>query len=183
MKKRNDSTIISNEKIDMMKLTSAKKIILEMQKELDGYIKNGSGPFLAAIYDTEGKLIAKAANSVISEQCSHNHAEMNVIKMAEKILGNNDLSSYHLKLYVTSEPCMMCLGGIMWSGIKEVYYGVSSKRVEEITGFDEGFKPNWLTEFKNRGIIVYGQIESKAGEKVLENYIKKGYTVYKPHRS
>ena len=37
----------------------------------------------------------------------------------------------------------------MWSGIKAVYFGVPSKRVEEITGFDEGFKPNWFDEFKN----------------------------------
>lgn len=104
---------------------------------------------MAAVYDAEGKLIVKTANSVVTEGCSNNHAEMNAIRAAEKALNTFDLSSANLSLYVTAEPCMMCLGGIMWSGIKAVYFGVPSQRVEEITGFDEGFKPNWFDEFKN----------------------------------
>lgn len=62
----------------------------------------------------------------------------------------------------------------MWSGIKAVYFGVPSQRVEEITGFDEGFKPNWFDEFKKRGIAVYGNIESEAGEEVLRGYVTAG---------
>ncbi len=174
--------ICANEPIDSSKLEKAKKIILDLQKELPSYIQKGSGPFLAAIFDDNGHLIAKEANSVIKETCSHNHAEMNTIRAAEKALQTYDLSPHNLSLYVTSEPCIMCLGGIMWSGIKAVYYGVCSKKVEEITGFDEGFKPNWLEEFKKRGITVYGNIESKAGEDVLENYVEGGFTVYKPQR-
>ena len=83
---------------------------------------------------------------------------------------------------MTSEPCMMCLGGIMWSGIRAVYYGVSSNRVARITGFDEGFKPNWFNEFKKRGITVYGQIETDVGEKVLKDYVSQGYTIYNPNK-
>ena len=146
------------------------------------YIAKGSGPFLAAVIDKNGNIISKTANSVVSEECSNNHAEMNAIKTAQKNLGTYDLSKHNLSLYVTSEPCMMCIGGIMWSGIKAVYYGVPSKRVEEITGFDEGFKPNWFEEFKNRGITVYGNIEVEAGEKVLYNYVNTGKTVYQPQR-
>lgn len=174
--------VISNEKIDNAKVEKASKIILDLQKDLQEHIQKGSGPFLAAIYDDKGNLIAKTSNSVILEQCSNNHAEMNVIKEAERVLNTYDLAPYNLSLYVTSEPCIMCLGGIMWSGIKAVYFSVPSKKVEKITGFDEGFKPNWLEEFKNRGIVVYGNIESKAGEKVLKEYIKSGNKVYNPNR-
>ena len=174
--------VISNEKIDNAKVEKASKIILDLQKDLQEHIQKGSGPFLAAIYDDKGNLIAKTSNSVILEQCSNNHAEMNVIKEAERVLNTYDLAPYNLSLYVTSEPCIMCLGGIMWSGIKTVYFSVPSKKVEKITGFDEGFKPNWLEEFKNRGIVVYGNIESKAGEKVLKEYIKSGNKVYNPNR-
>lgn len=174
--------VISNEKIDAQKLKTAQKIILELQSELKEHIARGSGPFLAAIYDEEGNLIAKESNSVVAETCSNNHAEMNTIKAAEKALNTYDLSSRNLSLYVTSEPCIMCLGGIMWSGIKAVYYGVSSKRVEEITGFDEGFKPNWFEEFKKRNICVYGNIETEAGEEVLKNYVNQGKKIYRPER-
>ena len=174
--------VISNEEINKVKLENAEKIILQLQTELTEYIAQGSGPFIAAVINEDGEIISKTANSVVSEGCSNNHAEMNAIKMAQKNLGTYDLSKYNLSLYVTSEPCMMCIGGIMWSGIKAVYYGVPSKRVEEITGFDEGFKPNWFEEFKNRGITVYGNIEIEAGEKVLYDYVNTGKNVYQPER-
>ena len=122
------------------------------------------------------------ANTVTLDNCSHHHAEMNVIKAAEEKLGTYDLSPFHLKLYSTSEPCLMCMGGIMWSGIKELYYGVPTESVEEITGFDEGYKPGWREEFRKRGIIVYGNIERELGEQVLRNYVAKGKTIYKPAR-
>lgn len=176
------SPIFSNEPLDPHKLQHAAQIILALQEELKTHIRQGAGPFLAAIYDGNGTLVAKAANSVVQGGCSHNHAEMNAIKQAEEKLHTFDLAPHRLSLYVTSEPCLMCLGGIMWSGIEAVYYGVPSKRVEEITGFDEGFKPDWLNEFKKRGITVYGNIEPAAGEAVLAAYVQDGHKVYKPSR-
>ena len=182
MPPRTKISVIANEKINKCKLANAAKIILELQQELKKYINKGSGPFLAAVYDDDGNLIAKAANNVVNKSCSNNHAEMNVIKLAEKKLNTYDLSPYNLSMYVTSEPCMMCLGGIMWSGIRAIYYGVPSERVTKITGFDEGFKPNWHEEFAKRGITVEGDIEVEAGEKVLEEYVISGREVYKPSR-
>ena len=174
--------ILSNEKIDKTKLETARRIISSLQQEINSYTANGSGPFVAAIYDENGQELVKVANSVVQEQCSNNHAEMNAIKEAQKKLGVYDLTPYNLSLYVTSEPCIMCIGGIMWSGIKSVYYGVPSKTVEKITGFDEGFKPNWLNEFKKRGITVYGNIEPELGAEELYKYVESGKEVYKPIR-
>ncbi len=174
--------VISNEKIDNKKVETACKIIAELQKEMQAFICCGSGPFVAAIYDEKGNQIVKTANSVVNEHCSNNHAEMNAIKMAEEKFNTYDLSPYNLKLYVTAEPCIMCLGGIMWSGIKEIYYGVPTSSVEKITGFDEGFKPNWFKEFKKRGITVYGNIEIELGEQELNKYIKENRKVYNPER-
>lgn len=174
--------VISNEEIDEKKIEEASKIIAGLQKDMKSFTQKGSGPFVAAVYDSKGNLIVKTANSVVNGNCSNNHAEMNAIKEAEEKLKTYDLAPHDLKLYVTAEPCLMCLGGIMWSGVKEIYYGVPSKSVERITGFDEGFKPNWLDEFKKRGIIVYGNIEPELGEKELSNYVNEGKEVYKPSR-
>ena len=76
----------------------------------------------------------------------------------------------------------MCAGALMWSGVKTIYFGVPSKDVERITGFDEGYKPNWVREFKKRGITVYGSIEKATGEKVLQDYVNSGKEIYKPSR-
>lgn len=179
---KNSENVIANEKIDTAKLARAKKIISELYRELPNYIAHGHGPFLAVIYDDNGNMIAKAANSVILDTLSHNHAEINAISAAEKALNTYDLSVRNLSLYVTAEPCMMCLGAIMWSGIRAVYYGVPSESVTKITGFDEGFKPNWFQEFKNRNITVYGNIDTESGKKALGEYIAQDKIVYKPKR-
>lgn len=176
------SKVISNEKIDYEKVKTASNIITELQNDMKSYTDKGSGPFVAAIYNDKNELVVKVANSVVNEHCSNNHAEMNAIKAAESKLGTFDLAPYNLKLYVTAEPCMMCIGGIMWSGIKEVYYGVPSKSVEKITGFDEGFKPNWFEEFKKRGITVYGNIATDIGEEELRKYVNEGKNIYTPSR-
>jgi tRNA(Arg) A34 adenosine deaminase TadA len=176
------ANIYSNEKINKEKVESAYKIMIELQNDTKEFIKEGYGPFVAAIYDNEGNLIAKMPNSVIQTNCSNNHAEINAIREAEKILGTYDLAQHNLRLYVTSEPCTMCIGAIMWSGIKEVYYGVPSEKVKKITGFDDGNNQNWQQEFKKRGIIVYGNIASKLGEKVIREYVKSDRIIYKPSR-
>ena len=174
--------IITNiDKINTEKLQIAKEIIAKLQNELPEYIERGHGPFLAAVYQND-KLIAKCANTVVMDNCSNHHAEINTIRAAQAELKTYGLAPYNLDLYVTAEPCMMCIGAIMWSGIKNVYYGVPSKIVEQITGFDEGFKPNWFDEFKKRGINVYGNIETDLGKKVLEKYMDSKHIVYKPSR-
>lgn len=83
-----NAKVISNEKIDQAKVETASKIIIGLQNDMQSFTKNGSGPFVAAIYDSEGNLIVKVANTVVNEQCSNNHAEMNAIKAAEKNLGH-----------------------------------------------------------------------------------------------
>ena len=176
------SDIISNEPVDGSKAEKAIKIISELQNDMKNYTDQGAGPFLAAIYDDKGNLLAKTSNSVVNETCSHNHAEMNAIREVEKIFGTYDLSKYNLSLYITAEPCMMCIGAIMWSGIKQVFYGIPTSTVEKITGFDEGFKPDWLTKKKKRGITVYGNIAPELGEKAMKKYIENGHKIYKPER-
>lgn len=163
-------------------MQKTKEIILNLQNELKGLIDNGYGPFLAAIYDENYNLIAKSANTVEKENCSNNHAEINAIKLAQEKLKTYDLSNHNLSIFITAEPCIMCLGAIMWSGIKKVYYSVSSKDIEEITGFDEGFKPNWHEEFKKRNIEVFPEIETEAGKEVLKYYMSQGKKIYKPNR-
>jgi len=140
------------------------------------------GPFYAAVVDGDGAIVAESANSVVATNCSHNHAEMNALALAEKKLGTWNLSGRGFTLYATAEPCMMCVGGILWSGVSRVVYGVGTESVERIAGFDEGFKPNWREEFSRRNIEVVGPVVPEVGEAVLAEYMRRQGVVYSPSR-
>lgn len=172
--------IVANSPISKTELENAKTIMLSVQAKTADGIKNGKGPFYAEIYDNNGNLVVSSSNSVVENKCCLYHAEVNTIRKAHEKFKEYSLAPEDLTIYVNAEPCIMCAGAIMWSGIKTVYFGVPSSKVEKITGFDEGYKPNWIKEFKKRGITVYGNIESKAGEKVLEEYVNSGKEIYKP---
>ncbi len=174
--------VIANEPLDTQKVQTAETIIGGLIDELPTCVATGAGPFLEAVYDEAGRLIAKTPNTVVLDQCSHHHAEINAIAAAQRALGTYDLTPYRLSLYVTAEPCMMCLGAVLWSGIRAVYYSVPSEKVSEITGFDEGFKPNWLAEFRARGITVYGGVCQSVGAAALRAYVAAGGVIYNPKR-
>ena len=72
MSENKNTSVIANEKIDNSKLTNAAKIILRLQQELKKYINKGYGPFMAAVYDDNGNLIARAVNSVV-DSVAQNH--------------------------------------------------------------------------------------------------------------
>lgn len=175
--------IEANSPISKNDLEKAKNIMLNVHQKTAEGIKNGKGPFYAEIYDENGNLVVASSNSVVEDHCALYHAEVNTLRKAFEKYQQYDLSPKNLTIYVNAEPCIMCAGAIMWSGVKTIYFGVPSKDVERITGFDEGYKPNWIKEFKKRGITVYGNIEKDTGEKVLENYVNSGKEIYKPSRN
>ena len=174
--------IDANSSISKEELLKAQKIMLGVYEKTSDGVKQGKCPFYSEIYDKNGKLIAASSNSVVEDNCSIYHAEVNTLKKAHSYYKQYNLAPKDLTIYVNAEPCIMCAGAIMWSGVKTVYFGVPSKSVEKITGFDEGFKPNWINEFKKRGITVYGNIEQQAGERILQDYVNSGKEIYKPTR-
>lgn len=174
--------IIANSPINKTDLENAKNIMTNVYQKTAEGVKNGKGPFYAEIYDENGNFVVSSSNSVVEDNCALYHAEVNALKKAFEKYKQYDLSPQNLTIYINAEPCIMCAGALMWSGVKTIYFGIPSKDVERITGFDEGYKPNWVREFKKRGITVYGSIEKATGEKVLQDYVDSGKEIYKPSR-
>ncbi|MDX9739227.1 MAG: nucleoside deaminase [Candidatus Dojkabacteria bacterium] len=108
-----------------------------MQVALDearkGMKKGHGGPFGAVIVK-DGKILAKAHNSVLKDHDATCHAEMNVIRMVSKKYKDFDLSS--CEIYTTGMPCKMCEAAINWAKIRKVYYGNTYKDALNM-GFNE----------------------------------------------
>jgi len=76
---------------------------------------------VGAILVKDGLVIAEAHNQPISTNDVTAHAEIQLIRAAGKKLGNYRLTG--TSLYVTLEPCAMCLGAMMHARIERIVYG------------------------------------------------------------
>ncbi len=82
----------------------------------------GQAPF-AALVVKDGRVVGQGVNDVRATEDLTGHAEIRALQTATRELGTRRLSE--CVLYTSCEPCPMCLGAIYWSGISEVYYGLS----------------------------------------------------------
>jgi tRNA(Arg) A34 adenosine deaminase TadA len=89
-------------------------------------------PPIGACVVRDGKPIATAHNSVVSELDVTAHAEIIAIRKACKSLGLIDLSGCHL--YVTVEPCAMCIAACHYAGISLIVFGARLSDIDAITG-------------------------------------------------
>ena len=76
---------------------------------------------VGAVIVKDGKIIARAHNLKETKQLVTAHAEILAIQKASKKLNNWRLID--CDLYVTLEPCEMCMGAIISSRIKNIYIG------------------------------------------------------------
>ena len=97
-------------------------------------VRNGGGPF-GAVIARDGEIVGTGTNRVTPDCDPTAHAEVNAIRAAASRLGTFDLSG--CEIYSSCEPCPMCTGGIYWANIGRIVYGVSEKRLLELTGSDE----------------------------------------------
>lgn len=115
------------------------------QSALFGCKHSMGGPFGAAVVKN-GRVISVRHNSVLSTLNPTAHAEMNAICAACTYLGTYDLSD--CEIYATGYPCPMCLGAIMWAGIKKVYVSGLLEDAESI-GFKDKFIYDTIDNLNN----------------------------------
>ncbi len=87
---------------------------------------NDEVPIGAVLVDKAGNVLSRAYNQIEKKQTQLAHAEMQVLLKASKKIESWRLSN--LVLYVTVQPCLMCLGALYLSRISRVVYGVSSPK-------------------------------------------------------
>ena len=151
-------------------------------------VEGTGGPFGAAVFELKsGRLIAVGVNLVVATGCSTAHAEVVALSLAQKAVGTHDLGAEGLpefQIVVNAQMCAMCLGAVIWSGVREVCYAASSQEVEQITGFDEGPLPtNIEGVLRQRGIRLKEGIMVEESKSLLEKYVITGGLVYNATRT
>lgn len=83
-------------------------------------------PVGAVIVDADNQVIAQDHNRTISNCDPSAHAEINVLRAAARQIQNYRL--LRTTLYVTIEPCAMCMGAIVHARVKTLVFGASDPK-------------------------------------------------------
>ena len=128
-------------------------------------VNEGEVP-VGAILVKNGMVIAKAHNRPITKNDATAHAEILAIRKAGKKEKNYRLVG--TTLYVTLEPCLMCLGALINARIERIVFGAKNTK--------NGFCGSLVdltndSQFNHRAIVTGGVLEKQCQE-ILRSFFK-----------
>src|SRR4029453_13786115 len=85
----------------------------------------GGGP-IGAVLVIDDEIVARAFNQPISSCDPTAHAEVLVVREGARAVGNYRLTA--ADLYVTLEPCLMCVGALIHARVRTLIYGAAEPK-------------------------------------------------------
>ncbi len=128
--------------------------------------KKDEVPVGAIIVDQNGTIIARSYNKVMSRKSQTAHAELLAISQAGKKTGDWRLDG--CSIYVTLEPCAMCMNAIILSRLSDLIFGASSP----LFGYNSVDKesPYWL--YKKDALAISEGICKEKSISLLQQFFK-----------
>jgi tRNA(Arg) A34 adenosine deaminase TadA len=102
---------------------------------------------IGAVLVLDDEIVARAFNQPISACDPTAHAEVLVLREAARLVGNYRLTA--ADVYVTLEPCLMCVGALIHARVRTLIFGaaepktgalVSTARALETPGLNHRFE-------------------------------------------
>lgn len=157
------------------------KMRLAIQLAKENVARGTGGPFGAAIFsEQDGRLLGVGVNAVVANHNSCLHGEVTAIMMAQHQLQAFSLKSVPCALFTSCEPCAMCLGATLWSGVQRLVCAASGDDARAI-GFDEG--PVFYESYhylEKAGVKVERGLLRTDAKGVLDKYQRDGGPIYNP---
>ena len=101
--------------------------------------QRSGGPFGAAVFNQNGRLLGVGVNRVVTQNCSAAHAEMMALTTSQQRVQKYRLNEggERITLATSSQPCAMCYGALLWAGIDQLLIGARADDVQTLAGFDD----------------------------------------------
>ena len=140
------------------------------------------GPFGALIVESDsGKIVAAGTNSVLRFNNCTLHGEMVAFMVAQQRLRSYTLAAPGMpahELVTSCDPCAMCLGAALWSGVKRIVSGAAREDATRLR-FEEGpVFPQSYAYLEARGITFTRNVLREEARRVLEQYRARGGPIY-----
>ena len=121
---------------------------------------------IGAVLVKDGMLIAKAHNQPISKNDATAHAEIQLLRVAGKKLKN--YRQINSTIYVSLEPCAMCLGAMVHARISRIVFGAYDLKTGVCGSCDDLRNAKF---FKHR-INITGGVLKLENQKILKSFFK-----------
>ena len=121
---------------------------------------------VGAVVVLDDKVIGKGWNQPIAENDPSAHAEIMALRDAANTLGNYRL--LNTTLYVTLEPCLMCVGAILHSRIKRLVFGAYDSK----TGAAGSVFDVLADTRHNHTVEVQGGVLEKQSAELLQTFFR-----------
>ena len=114
---------------------------------------------IGAVLVVDDRIVSRAFNQPIGAVDPTAHAEILVLREAARLVGNYRLND--AAVYVTLEPCLMCVGALVHARVREVVYGAAEPKTGALASAVRGLD---LPGINHRLAVTSGVLEEPCRE-------------------
>lgn len=121
---------------------------------------------IGAVLVIDDAIVARAFNQPISACDPTAHAEVLVLREAARVIGNYRLTG--ADVYVTLEPCLMCVGALVHARVRGVIYGASEPKTGALVSTVRAMETPGL----NHRFEVTGGVREEAARELIQEFFR-----------
>ena len=121
---------------------------------------------IGAVLVIDAAIVARAFNQPISACDPTAHAEVLVLREAARIAGNYRLTA--ADVYVTLEPCLMCVGALVHARVRRVIYGAAEPKTGALVSTVRALDTPGL----NHRFDVTGGVREDAARELIQEFFR-----------
>jgi tRNA(adenine34) deaminase len=121
---------------------------------------------IGAVLVKDGVIVARGFNQPIAASDPTAHAEIVVLREAARAIGNYRLTG--TTMYVTVEPCLMCVGALVHARVGEVVYGAAEPKTGALVSAVQGLD---LPGLNHRFEVTGGVLEEECRD-VIQRFFR-----------
>src|SRR5262245_55006689 len=121
---------------------------------------------ICAVLVIDYEIVARAFNQPISSCDPTAHAELLVVREAARIVGNYRLTA--ADVYVTLEPCLMCVGALVHARVRTLIYGAAEPKTGALVSTARALDTPGL----NHRFEVTGGVREEASRELIQQFFR-----------
>jgi tRNA(adenine34) deaminase len=121
---------------------------------------------IGAVLVIDDEIVARAFNQPISSCDPTAHAEVLVLREAARVVGNYRLTG--ADVYVTLEPCLMCVGALVHARVRTLVYGAAEPKTGALVSAARALETPGL----NHRFDVAGGVRDEAARELIQQFFR-----------